>query len=1120
MLEQIISRYGASAKAKLSSPAISGAPEDQLRAPMEELVGALAGLGGHLPGAVTLVGESTLSALGTRPDYAVTVGKALTGFIELKAPGKGADPRRFTDPHDKRQWQKLKSLPNLLYSDGQNFSLWRNGELVGKIVTVTGDLQTAGAKLTAPPELLERITDFLRWAPIPPASPKMLAEVSARLCRLLREEVLDELKRGTPSLTDLAREWRSLLFPEADDAQFADGYAQAVTFGLLMARAQGIPLDRGIGPAALVLRRTNTLIGSALRLLTDDPDIQAALSTATNTLTRVLHEVHWPTMSKGRADAWLYFYEDFLAIYDNALRKMTGSYYTPPEVVDAMVRLVDEALRDPALFDRAAGLASRDVTIADPAVGTGTFLLGVLRRIAGTIAEDQGAGAVGPALGAAVDRLIGFELQFGPFAVAQLRLMAEMQALMGIGAGSGANLPQPHLFVTDTLGDPFATQTQFSSLLAPIGNSRREANRVKREAPITVVIGNPPYKEKAKGRGGWVEAGSVGRAAPMDRWALPPAWGQGAHAKHLKNLYVYFWRWASWKVFGADMLETTGSAVEDRGGIVCYITVAGFLNGPGFQKMRADLRQDSSDIWVIDCSPEGHQPEVNTRIFEGVQHPVCIVLAARAMGKDRNLPARLHVRALSPGRRGAKFDELAMISLTGAGWSDGPSEWRAPFLKSVESEWAAFPPLPVLFEWSGPGVMPGRTWAIAPDQQSLTDRWVSLTKEKNLVEKEKLYHPQLRDGQVASRHIRKLVVQDLGAFKTPRVPIVNDQGPSPTSVRYGFRTLDRQWIYADARMMNDPRPVLWESASYRQVFLTSPEDRTPENGPALSLTGHIPDQHHYHGRGGRVFPLWRDAAASIPNIKMALTGHLTASLHIPVTASDMMAYVAGLLAHPAYTARFRADLVRPGLRVPVTADPVLFTKAVELGRQVIWLQTYGERFSDPAQGRPAALPRMPKGQGPTIPTAGAIPAAPLPLPDAMHHDPSTRRLHIGGGYIDNVPAAVADYQISGRSVLRQWFSYRKLDRTRPVIGDRRPPSALDRIQPDHWLPEYTDDLLNLIHVLGRLVALEPEQAALLDQVCAGPLMTAEALTAAGALAAAPLASRRMGREAAQADLFG
>ena len=1121
MFERLISEFGAQARAKLANPSVTGAPEDQLRAPLETLITALGELAGLQREWITLVGESSLENLGTRPDYAVTVRGALVGFIEVKAPGKGADPRRFSDAHDKAQWQKLRSLPNLLYSDGQSFSLWRDGELAMPLVHMTGDLETAGARLEAPTALLDLLRDFLSWSPLPPETPRRLAEVSARLCRLLRDEVIEELENGSPALTSLAEEWRGLLFPEATPAQFADGYAQAVTFGLLMARARDIPLDAGIEPAALALRRTNTLIGTALRLLTDNPDNQRALATALQTLARVLSAVDWATLSRGRSEAWLYFYEDFLAVYDSSLRRATGSYYTPPEVVETMVRLTDQALRDPALFGRPMGLAARDVTIADPATGTGTFLLGILRKIADTITEDQGEGAVGPALAAAAERLIGFELQFGPFAVAQLRLLAEMQALAGPTGGDGHNLPVPRLFVTDTLGDPYAQQTQFSAMVAPIGESRRQANVIKRETPITVVIGNPPYKEKAKGRGGWVEQGSSGRPAPMDLWTPPREWKVSAHAKHLKNLYVYFWRWATWKVFAPDVLATTGLEAEDRGGIVCYITVSGFLNGPGFQKMRAELRRDASAIWVIDCSPEGHQPEVATRLFQGVQHPVCIVLAARARGKDRSTPARLRVRTLPPGRREDKFAALAQITLDGEGWNDGPSEWRAPFLKQAAGEWADFPPIESLFVYNGSGVQPGRTWVIAPDPSSLVNRWNRLIAEKDFNAKEALFLPHLRDGKPGDRHIAKALTTHLPAFPHPLTPIVNERGKAPPPVRYAYRSFDRQWILPDSRVINQTNPNLWKNHSGSQIYMTALSRTAPTTGPALTITSLIPDSDHYKGSFmGRVLPLWRDAAATVPNVKPALLSHLAATFDRAVAPLDVMAYIAALLAHPAFTARFRDDLRQPGLRVPLTADPALFDRAAALGREVIWLHTYGERCADPAAGRPAAPPRLPRGQGPTIPAAGTIPGAPAPLPDEMRYDAEHRRLHIGPGHIDNVSPEVAAYEVSGKNVLRQWFSYRKADRTRPVIGDRRPPSALDRIQPDHWLPEYTEDLLNLLHVLGRLVALEQQQADLLEEICAGPLLDAAALEAAGALSAEPSTGSRAAPAApAQGNLF-
>ncbi|MGD0720859.1 MAG: type ISP restriction/modification enzyme [Roseiarcus sp.] len=207
-----------------------------------------------------------------------------------------------------------------------------------------------------------------------------------------------------------------------------------------------------------------------------------------------------------------------------------------------------------------------------------------------------------------------------------------------------------------------------------------------------------------------------------------------------------------------------------------------------------------------------------------------------------------------------------------------------------------------------------------------------------------------------------------------------------------------------------------------------------------------------------------------------------------VGAEDLFAYIAAVMAHPAFTERFRADLVRPGLRVPLTADKLLFDEAVALGREVVWLHCYGERFVDAAAGRPKGPPRLPKGEAPLIPAEGAIPGAPEPLPESMDYDAAKRRLVVGRGFVENVSPAIRNYEISGKTVLDQWFSYRRRDRTKPMIGDRRPPSPLEKIQPEGWLAEYTEDLLNLLNVLGRLVALEPRQAELLDRIVAGPLV--------------------------------
>src|SRR5205823_1542109 len=111
----------------------------------------------------------------------------------LKAPGKGADPRKFKDPHDKAQWERLRSLPNLIYTDGNEFSRWESGELADAVIRLTGDIESSGDKLQSPPGLLTLFESFLQWEPIPPRNAKQLAHVSARLCRLLRDEVTEQL---------------------------------------------------------------------------------------------------------------------------------------------------------------------------------------------------------------------------------------------------------------------------------------------------------------------------------------------------------------------------------------------------------------------------------------------------------------------------------------------------------------------------------------------------------------------------------------------------------------------------------------------------------------------------------------------------------------------------------------------------------------------------------------------------------------------------------------------------------------------------------------------------------------------------------------------------------------
>ena len=476
------------------------------------------------------------------------------------------------------------------------------------------------------------------------------------------------------------------------------------------------------------------------------------------------------------------------------------------------------------------------------------------------------------------------------------------------------------------------------------------------------------------------------------------------------------------------------------------------------------------------------------------------MLAARTLEKHKEIPAHVHFRTLPKGPREQKFAALAAIGLKDGEWTDCANGWRDPFLPKPEGAWAEFPDLDQLFSKSFLGVMPGRTWVIAPDVDSLLRRWSALTRERNADRKELLFHPHIRRGKPGDKHLKKTISKGLTGHVARLPAVIHDHGQCISPTRYGFRSFDRQWIIPDARLINQPSPTLWDIYSARQIHLTALKKAAPSSGPAISFTSLIPDHDHYKGSfAGRVFPLWCNRAATEPNLKPALLTQLSKVYGREVKAEDVIAYLAAVMAHSAFTARFKSDLVRPGLRLPLTADAKLFTEAVALGSEVIWLHCYGERFFDLEFNRPKQAPRLPKEIAPYIPKAGEIPGAPEPLPDTMDYDSATRRLKIGNGYVENVTPEMWAYEVSGKQVLWHWFSYRRRDRTRPIIGDRRPPSPLDSIQPDHWLPEYTTDLLDLLNVLGRLIALEPRQADLLNRICSGPLRSAEELQAAGAL---------------------
>lgn len=1053
-----VSRFGAKVKSKLRDEI--GGPEDQLRAPLEQLFGEIAEILGV---ELVLVGEASLATLGVRPDYAANVSGSRVGYIEVKAPGRGVPTSWTPNAHERRQWDQLRLLPNVLYTDGTRFAAFRSGELVGRVAHLNGDLRHAGLRL-APEgdDFIQVVASFLLWKPDPPLTIPQLVDSTAKLCRLLRGEVAETLERERageePSavFTGLADDWRTLLFPGLSDGEFADAYAQTVTFALLLARVDGIAFDdRPLTEIARQLGKKHSLMGKALSVLTEETVEGRSIVIAT--MLRVFGVIDWEPLSRGREDTYLHLYEHFLGVYDQSLRKQSGSYYTPNEVVTAMVRLVEEILQTRMGISR--GFAADDVVIVDPAMGTGTFLLSIIDAVAKTVAEEEGDGAVPPQIRSLFARLVGFEKQAGPFAVAELRVH------QAVKAKHKTEVPEDEVkfFVADTLDNPYVEQTHLGLTYEPIARSRREANKIKRDTPVLVVIGNPPYRERAGGLGGWVEQGDAnsGAARPMDAFR---AKGNGRYEYVLSNLSVYFWRWATWKVFDAHPGKPAG--------VVAFITTAAYTSGPGFAGMREYLRRTADEGWIIDLSPEGHQPEVSTRVFPGVQHQLCIGIFARYGTGNHAEPANIH-HATVHGSRAHKFAQLADLSLANPGWEPCATGWQDRLVPAGDQAWEGYPLLGDLMPWQAPGVKTNRTWVHAPATATLRSRWDRLIGAPASAKGELL--KETRD------RLASTIVGPVPGLVSHSGPIDEEKGECPVPARIGYRAFDRQYLIPDTRLIDFPRPTLWQVASERQVFAVEQHDEPLTDGPGLVFSADVPDIHFFNGRGGRVLPLYRDSAGMAPNIAPDLLKAITRRLGVNASAEDFLAYTAGVTSHRGYTERFADELKTPGIRVPMTADPQLWSEAANLGRQVLWLHAYGRRFTDPAHGRISGRPKLPDDRRPKV--LVTIPDSPDGMPETISYNAITRTLHLGDGQIGPVSPEAWSYETSGMKIIRKWFGYRKKD----PAGRRS--SALDDMNASHWPARYTTELLELLNVLEMCADIEADQADVLTRICDGPLIT-------------------------------
>ncbi len=724
----------------------------------------------------------------------------------------------------------------------------------------------------------------------------------------------------------------------------------------------------------------------------------------------------------------------------------------------------------------------------------------MIEHALGRVKLEQGAGAVPGQATTLAENLHAFELMVGPYAVSELRVNRALRDYGATLSSAGTKI-----YLTNTLESPRAEPPQVPMFFEPIAEQHAKALKVKKNTRVIVCLGNPPYdrhdavdtqrEENLSRYGGWVRFGEPlpgnfvtdkrGRKRELKtvkarlvrrqefailRDFLDPAIaaGHGGHVKNLYNHYVYFWRWALWKVFENKTAEGPG--------IVSYITASSYLNGDAFCGMRELMRRFCDEIWILDLGGEGRGARQTENVF-AIRTPVAVAIALRSKKPEPDKPARVRYSHIN----GSRKEKLAMLNRVKSladpslKWQDCAEDWHAPFCPVGVGNYFTWPLLTDLMPWQQSGVQAGRTWVIAPESDTLKECWRTLLKSES-EERRKLFKDSSTGRKVHDQ------VRYLPRSSDTTMSSISDlamDSPAPDSVRFSYRSFDRQMIFRDGRLLDRPSPSLWYAHGRKQVYLTTLLNHRLGNGPAVTSCAHIPDRDHFSGRGGKdTIPLYRTNDAKTANITPCLLDVLGRHYERVVLPEDFLSYVYGVLAHTEFTAMFREELGKSQPRVPLTKDALLFERVRAEGERLVWLHTYGERFIPEDQ----TVGQIPRGKAKCV---KSVSGGSEMYPEKYSYCDLTEALHVGDGEFKPVRLNVFEFEVSGLKVVQSWLKYRMKKRA------GRKSSPLDDIRPERWTSQFTTELLDLLWVLEATVKTYPEQARLLEAVIEGDCFRAD-----------------------------
>jgi len=679
---------------------------------------ALAKLLGDLLPDHTVTNEPSRIQCGA-PDYIIAKGKGATSipvaFVEAKDIG---DSDLDGNRQHKEQFNRYKnSLDHILFTDYLDFHSYENGmptqniriaEIKGNKIALIDDNV---------PMFLEMVAHIAESTPQKITSSTKLAQMMAAKARLLAEVIEKTLEADSEKTGELAGQWKSfqrVLIHDLTERQFADIYAQTICYGMFAARLHDdTPETFSRQEAATLIPKTNPFLRKVFQNVAAF-DVDTSIAWIVDDLAETFRVTDMPKVMKnfgkatGQADPMIHFYEDFLRYYDPKQKKACGVYYTPEPVVHFIVNAVDEILK--TRFNLSDGLADTSkvtirqtsnlytdnrtkdhkryenreyhkVQILDPATGTGTFLAEVVRKIYSGMENQKGAwqNYVEEHL---LPRLNGFEFMMAPYAVAHLKLDMVL-AQTGYKAKQDKRL---RIFLTNSLEEcDHDTGTLFAQWLAQEAN---EANLVKRDTPVMVMMGNPPYSVSSSNKSAWIQNLLNDYKKNLNERNIQP----------LSDDYIKFIR------LGHYYVEKNGE------GILAYISNNSFIDGIIHRQMRKALMETFDEIYILDLhgntrkketALDGSKDENVFDIMQGVSINIFVKKKQNDVQNDSSCHSRLDRESPSSlakvyhyeifGKRFEKYAFLGKTSFNDIPWKEltpqAPQYFFVPKDFSVQIEY-------------------------------------------------------------------------------------------------------------------------------------------------------------------------------------------------------------------------------------------------------------------------------------------------------------------------------------------------------------------------------------------------------------------------------------------------